>query len=311
MANQEHLALLRQGPDVWNTWRRRHGDVRPDLCLANLRGLDLGWLDLRRTAFIGADLKGADLFAADLERADFRSANLRSAGLGEARLERTSLGRADLQGALLYGTRLVDLDLSRCKGLGSCVHYGPSVVDHRTLWRSRPLPLAFLRGVGLPDGLIRCLALLPDLAAGGLRSCFLRYSTADQEFAARLHDDLQARGVRCWHAPQDLPPGAVILDAVGEAVRLGEKLLLVLSGPALAGGWVEVEVARSLDAEGDGGEPLLVPLQLDDAVLGTGEAWARRLLDRGGVADFTGWKEHDAYQKALERLLRDLKVEAI
>jgi hypothetical protein len=28
------------------------------------------------------------------------------------------------------------------------------------------------------------------------------------------------------------------------------------------------------------------------------------------TGDFTPWKEHDAYGKALERLLRDLQVEA-
>ena len=28
-----------------------------------------------------------------------------------------------------------------------------------------------------------------------------------------------------------------------------------------------------------------------------------------GLGDFTRWKEHDAYQKALDRLLRDLRVE--
>jgi hypothetical protein len=27
------------------------------------------------------------------------------------------------------------------------------------------------------------------------------------------------------------------------------------------------------------------------------------------IGDFTRWKEHDAYQKALARLLRDLRVE--
>jgi hypothetical protein len=27
------------------------------------------------------------------------------------------------------------------------------------------------------------------------------------------------------------------------------------------------------------------------------------------IGDFTRWKEHDAYQKALDRLLRDLRVE--
>jgi hypothetical protein len=27
------------------------------------------------------------------------------------------------------------------------------------------------------------------------------------------------------------------------------------------------------------------------------------------IGDFTRWKEHDAYQKAFDRLLRDLRVE--
>jgi hypothetical protein len=27
------------------------------------------------------------------------------------------------------------------------------------------------------------------------------------------------------------------------------------------------------------------------------------------IGDFTRWKEHDAYSKALDRLLRDLRVE--
>jgi hypothetical protein len=27
------------------------------------------------------------------------------------------------------------------------------------------------------------------------------------------------------------------------------------------------------------------------------------------IGDFTRWKEHDAYQNALDRLLRDLRVE--
>ena len=46
------------------------------------------------------------------------------------------------------------------------------------------------------------------------------------------------------------------------------------------------------------------------AMLGTTEAWARLLRGQRHVGDFTRWKDHDAYQKALERLLRDLKVAA-
>jgi hypothetical protein len=36
-----------------------------------------------------------------------------------------------------------------------------------------------------------------------------------------------------------------------------------------------------------------------------------RATDKSGhVGDFTRWKEHDSYQRALERLLRDLKAGA-
>jgi hypothetical protein len=34
-----------------------------------------------------------------------------------------------------------------------------------------------------------------------------------------------------------------------------------------------------------------------------------RPADLAHIGDFTRWKEHDAYQKALDRLLRDLRVE--
>ena len=31
MANQEQLDLLKQGTEVWNTWRKQHPSLRPDL----------------------------------------------------------------------------------------------------------------------------------------------------------------------------------------------------------------------------------------------------------------------------------------
>ncbi len=41
MANEEHLAILRQGVDAWNAWRQAHGDITPDLAGANLGRIDL------------------------------------------------------------------------------------------------------------------------------------------------------------------------------------------------------------------------------------------------------------------------------
>ena len=175
--------------------------------------------------------------------------------------------------------------------------------------RSGSLPLAFLRGVGLPDNLIDHLPSLLDRAIQ-FYSCFISYSSKDQAFVEQLHADLQAKGVRCWFAPHDMAIGAKILDAIDQAIQLRDKVLLVLSEGAIASDWVEGEVTRALEEECERKRPLLFPIRIDDTVLETEEAWARMLRGQRNIGDFTRWKDHDAYQKALERLLRDLKVEA-
>ncbi len=40
------------------------------------------------------------------------------------------------------------------------------------------------------------------------------------------------------------------------------------------------------------------------------EGWPALIRNTRNIGNFTRWKQHDAYQKALERLLRDFKAEA-
>ena len=54
---------------------------------------------------------------------------------------------------------------------------------------------------------------------------------------------------------------------------------------------------------------VLFPICLDDAVIDTNEPWAAKLRADRHIGDFTNWRDHDAYQKAFERLLRDLRVD--
>ena len=42
----------------------------------------------------------------------------------------------------------------------------------------------------------------------------------------------------------------------------------------------------------------------------TDRAWAADIRRTRQIGDFANWKDHDAYQKAFERLLRDLKAES-
>jgi hypothetical protein len=331
VANEEHLALLRQGTAVWNEWRNRNPDKKPDLGEASLSGAHLSGADLSTADLSGADLSAADLSAAQLRAADLSmanvsganlstadliganlgaadliGANLRGADLSLASLSLANLSLADLTGASLFETIFADVDLTKTNGLNECRHGGPSVIDFRTLSRSGNLPISFLRGCGLPDILID---YLPSFRGNAIQfySCFISYSAKDQMFAERLHADLQDKRVRCWFAPHDLRIGDKIWDAIDAAIRHRDKLLVILSEGSIGSDWVEDEVNSAYEEERERKVTVLFPIRIDDAVINTTEPWARKLRARH-IGDFRQWEKPAEYQKSLDRLLRDLKA---
>jgi pentapeptide repeat protein len=172
MANEEQLAILRQGVDVWNAWRRADPQVRPNLRRADLRRADLNGAHLRADLW-EADLSEADLSGADLRRADLSGAHLRGADLSEAVLQ-----GADLSGAITGGTIFAATNLSNVKGLESIGHEYPSSIGVDTLVNSGgKIPEAFLRGCGVLDSLIEYLpSLLGAMQPVQFYSCFISYS---------------------------------------------------------------------------------------------------------------------------------------
>ena len=146
-------------------------------------------------------------------------------------------------------------------------------------------------------------------AAFNYYSCFISYSSKDQEFADRLHADLQDNGVRCWLATEDLKIGDKFRQRIDEAIRYHDKLLVVLSQNSVSSAWVEEEVEAAFARERKENKLVLFPVRLDDAVMKTGKAWAATLQRMRQIGDFTKWQDHDSYKKAFERLLRDLRGE--
>jgi hypothetical protein len=223
---------------------------------------------------------------------------------------------ADLAGAVLSETILANLTLSQTLGLERCQHLGPSVIDPRTLARSGRLPLIFLRGCGLPETLI---TYLPSLFAQAVEfySCFISYSTKNQDFADRLHADLQGEGVRCWFAPHDMKGGEKVHEQIDAAIQVHDRLLLILSEDSMKNEWVQTEIAKARKREGREKRRMLFPLRLVGFEVlqewecfdaDTGKDSAREIREYF-VPDFSNWKSHDEYQKALRRLLKDLKAE--
>ncbi|MFZ0725589.1 MAG: toll/interleukin-1 receptor domain-containing protein [Desulfobacterales bacterium] len=347
MANPEHLEILKQGVDVWNRWREDNPDVKPDLDGADLSSADLSrmhkWVDLSRAdlteanlsranlsmtdlsganlsrallfeADLGANLTGAELIRADLTKADLSGAELSMANLSEANLRMTNFSGANLSGTEFYATIFQytifgNVDLRAAVGLENVVHFGPSTIGIDTISASGgKIPEAFLRGCGVPENFIQYMSSLTGKAFE-YYSCFISYSSKDQDFAERLYSDLQNKRVRCWFAPEDMKIGDKIRDRIDQSISIHDKLLLILSEHSINSEWVEDEVEAAYEQERNRGKTVLFPIRLDSAVEDTDKAWASKLRRSRHIGDFTKWKDHDAYQKAFDRLMRDLKAE--
>src|SRR5579863_100776 len=141
MANPEHLAKLKEGPDTWNMWVRDHRDEVLDLSgadlsrailtaapvalpfsrlpalpfslpTANLSGADLSGANLSDANLTYGQLMGIRVKLADLQRASLNSANLRGADFTGANLQNADLCASDLTGANLQGANLSGANLT-------------------------------------------------------------------------------------------------------------------------------------------------------------------------------------------------------
>jgi hypothetical protein len=103
--------------------------------------------------------------------------------------------------------------------------------------------------------------------------------------------------------------GAKIRPTIDQTIRLHDKLLLILSENSVKSQWVEQEVETALARERKQDETVLFPIRLDNAVMEIEGGWPALIKNTRNIGDFSRWKEHDAYQKGFNRLLRDLKAE--
>jgi uncharacterized protein YjbI with pentapeptide repeats len=348
MADPEHVEILKQGVEVWNRWRERFPRIQPDL-----RGADLSRMDLKgkmsggihlSTAMLWeanlcstnlrfARLSGAELMSANLKMTDLRDAELIRANLSGAKLNMADLQLADLTGALLYGSDLnktnlswtkigntvfVNIDLSQAVGLDNVTHKGPSSIGIDTIYVSEGhIPEVFLRGCGAPEKFITYMKSL-TMVPLDFYSCFISYSHKDKSFARRLHDQLQARGIRCWLDEHQMLPGDDIYEQVDRGIKLWDKVLLCCSEHSLTSWWVDNEVSTALEKEQqlqkELGKPVLaiIPLNLDGYLFDEKCAYPKAAqLRKRLAADFTGWEMDNAkFEEQFERVVKALQTES-
>ena len=116
----------------------------------------------------------------------------------------------------------------------------------------------------------------------------------------------------------DMKGGRKLHEQIDEAIRLHDKLLLILSEHSMSSDWVKTEIANAREREKQEGKQLLFPIplvpfealknwKLFDADIGNDSA---REIRKYFIPDFSNWKDHDSYQTAFQRLVKDLKAGA-
>ncbi len=293
-----------------------------DLCGANLGHADLSGANLTNANLINANLTNANLINANLTYANLTYANLSDSNFIGANLTGAhidgKLNKTDLSFAKIGNTTFSNVDLREVAGLYDVFHSSPSTIGIDTLYKSKgEIPDKFLRDAGVPEEIIdiaRSIRVGPPIQ---WHSCFISYSTKDDEFARRLHARMREANMRVWFAPENLKGGRKLPEQIFEAIQLQDKLLLVLSDASILSDWVMSEVRAALANEKKESRRKLYPIRLVD--FQTLKEWKCFDSDAGKdlavevrayfIPDFSNWKDHDAFEAAFARLQKDLKAE--
>ena len=220
-----------------------------------------------------------------------------------------------MAGHTLFG----DCDLSKAVGLHLVEHEGPSTLGIDTIYRSRgKIHESFVRGCGIPDGFITQMYSLVE-AVDGIQfySCFISYSSKDDEFARRLHGKMRDAHLRVWFAPEEMKGGDLLIEQIETAIRVYDKLLIVLSKASLQKRMGYYRAEKRAQGRAPEQKRKLFPIRLVD--FETLRDWECFDADSGKdlavelreyfIPDFSNWKDHDQFEAAFARLLKDLRAE--
>jgi hypothetical protein len=320
MANPEHVAKLKEGREAWNQWRKSSRE-KPDLSGVKLKGVSLDLYNLLSTDFSDAELQrvyfgialccdssferarlSSVVFSGSLQRSNFRGSVISFSVFSSCLLDECDFTEASLLDCTFAGISY----LRHVRGLDAMGQLRFNSIGIDTFFASGGLPESFLRESGVPEAFIQYAASLVGEAIE-FYSCFLSYSSKDDEFARRLHNGLQGKKVRTWFAPEELKIGDRIRPRIDESIRIHDKLVLILSANSVNSDWVETEVESALERERKEGKDVLFPIAIDDEGFTSQQLWAADIRRKRHIGDFRNWKSHDDYTNAFDRLVRDLK----
>lgn len=145
--------------------------------------------------------------------------------------------------------------------------------------------------------------------------CFLSYSTKDTAFVERLYRRLSEAGVSLWYAPHDVAPGQHLDEQLANAIRINDRVVLVLSKNSIQSNWVLQEILAARKRERLENRRIIIPISL----VAHSELRNWRCLDpdsgedlaleirRFFIPSFAGWKSKKAFDATSDSLITALR----
>jgi uncharacterized protein YjbI with pentapeptide repeats len=296
-----------------------------DLSKAILLSADLSWAILSE-----ANLSEAQLIYTVLRAVDFRKTNLTASELNGSHLVEAILEGSDFTGMSVIGAVFGGLDFRSVTGLETIRHLLPSTIGTDTLVSSAgSIPEVFLRGCGLSDWEIEIAKLYnPDISneqrdrilyrvhdlqvsqAIQISPLFISYSHADSEFADKIGDRLNKKGIRYWRDIHDMKAGHIETQ-INRAIRQNPTVLLILSKNSLNSDWVEHEARTARILEKDLGRDVLRPIALDPTWNSKDNRWPRHVMEQimeYNILDFSTWQDDSKFDGTFRKLIDGLEL---
>ena len=137
----------------------------------------------------------------------------------------------------------------------------------------------------------------------GFYSCFIRYSSKDDDFVQRLYADLQAKNVRCWKFDENAKWGEPVWGEIDTAIRHYDKLVVICSKHSLQSPPVIREIERAFQKEDREHKNVLFPIHIDDYLFGEWDHPRKADVVSKVAGNFRGWNNLATYSKAFPRFV--------
>ncbi len=98
-----------------------------------------------------------------------------------------------------------------------------------------------------------------------MHDVFISYSTKNEKYTFEICRRIEEKGIKCWYAPRNIPPGELWNVAIADAIQSSKVFILIFSEDSNLSGQVLREVSLAADAS-----CVIIPFRIDDSAMSSG-----------------------------------------